>query len=91
MSNAIWKFSLGPQSAHTIGVPRGGEFIHADIQKGEFFVWALVPDTETEKENRYILIAPTGGIGDSRLTKEGHISTIMDGAYVWHVFEVKYD
>ena len=68
-----------------------GDLDEADIQHGEFFIWAIIPDTEAEKENRFFLIAATGGPEDSRTTKESHISTIMDGDYVWHVFEVRHE
>lgn len=91
MGNVIWKYSLGPTDAHTLSVPKGAEFIHADIQNGEFFVWAIIPDEIADHENRYILIAPTGGPGDDRLVARDHINTFLDKGYVWHVFEVKYD
>jgi hypothetical protein len=88
MSNVIWKYLLGPESAHTLSMPAGAEVIHADIQRGEFCLWAIIPDQSAEKENRYFLIAPTGGPGDSRVIKKNHITTFLDGMYVWHVFEV---
>lgn len=91
MSNVIWKYSLGPTVAHTLSMPKGAEIIHCDVQGGEFFAWAIIPDREAEKEDRHILIAPTGGIGESRVTKENHINTIIDGIYVWHFFEVQYE
>jgi len=91
MNNVIWKYSLGPTPNHTLSMPKGAEVIQADIQHGEFFIWAIIPDTEAEKENRFFLIAATGGPEDSRTTKESHISTIMDGDYVWHVFEVRHE
>ena len=88
MSNVIWKFSLGPTIDHTLSMPRGAEVLHADVQDGEFYLWALVDPAE-ELEDRHFIIAPTGGPGDDRISKANHISTIMDGRYVWHVFEVK--
>ncbi len=90
MSNVIWKYSLGPTNNHTLSMPKGAEVIHADIQHGEFFIWAIIPDPGAEKENRYFLIGPTGGSGDCRFKKENHITTFLDGSYVWHIFEVKH-
>ena len=91
MSNVIWKYSLGPTSNHTLWMPKGAEVIHADVQHGEFCLWAIIPDREAEKENRYFLIAGTGGPGDCRIIKGNHVTTFLDGAFVWHVFEVKYE
>lgn len=89
MSNVIWKYSLGPTKNHTLSMPVGAEVIHADIQNNEFFLWAIIPDPNAKQESRFFLIAPTGGSGDCRAIKENHITTFLDGTYVWHVFEVK--
>lgn len=84
----IYKYELvhGPQ---LLRLPRDSRILHADMQNGGLFLWALVNTTHPE-EGRQIIVTGTGHeIKENPVTQNLiHISTIMDDVYVWHVFEV---
>jgi hypothetical protein len=42
MDQVIWKSSVGPNAEYYLSMPRGAEILHADVQDGEFYLWALV-------------------------------------------------
>lgn len=56
---------------------------------GILCIWTLV-DTELEKENVTIALVGTGWpLDELNIQFENYITTINDGPYVWHAFEVK--
>ena len=71
-----------------IEMPMGAKIIHVDIQlshESQISLWAIVdPKKETEKRN--FVIYGTGW--DLSEDKMNHIGTVMDGIFVWHIFEV---
>lgn len=84
----IWKYTLS-ETISTVLIPKGSKILTVQLQFNEIAIWALINDTETEKEERKFQIIGTGhninhGPGD-------YIGTFQmnGGMYVFHVFEVK--
>jgi hypothetical protein len=88
MDRAVYKFEV-----HTAGgfgsvpMPAGAEILHADVQGGQVYVWALVdPDAPTTISRRLGYF----GTGHREIPPSArHIGTCIhrDFNLVWHVFE----
>lgn len=85
----IWKYPLNLGfNGQRIRFRKGAKILKADMQGEAICIWALVEDTEKE-EWRDIAIYGTGHrIPDELLNRLSFIDTVMDGSYVWHVFEL---
>lgn len=81
----IWKFPLELKGLQNISIPEGAEILNCAIQSGAVFLWALV-DSSLPLQRREIEMIGTG----NQIPEEErrYISTILDGALVWHIFEV---
>ena len=85
MSKSIWKFPLdGGVGPMVVEMPKGAEVLNAQIQGTAIVVWALVDIEATEGETRSFRIYGTGWAD----VEGRYISTIQDGQFVWHVYEV---
>ena len=81
----IWKYPLG------LGVtqhymPLGATPLHAQMQRGEPVLWALVEPSEKQELRTFDVY----GTGHTMRNDSGeYIATFQmaDGALVWHVFE----
>lgn len=81
----IYKYPLQLTDTQVIMMPRRAEILDVQVQKGQIQLWAMV-DVEEPLTPRTFHIIGTG----NKFTKKGrrYISTIQDGAFVWHIFEV---
>ena len=81
----IWKFPLELKGLQNISIPEGADILNCAIQNGGVFLWALV-DPSLPLQRREIEMIGTG----NQIPEEErrYISTIIDGALVWHIFEV---
>lgn len=79
----IWKFEL-EQGVQRLRVPEGATFLSAEMQHGQLCLWAIV-DPTAKKVPRGVQVIGTG----HPFFPEGlkYINTVIDGLYVWHVFE----
>lgn len=84
MTKTIWKYTLDLAGSQTIRMPRGAEILSVAVQANEFRLWALC-DPEAPIEPRVILVHGTGHPITDSLGR--HIGTVIDGSFVWHVFE----
>ena len=86
----IWKYPLNLGfNGQRIRFRKGAKILKADMQGDAICIWALVDDAEKE-EWREITIYGTGHrIPDELVDRLSFIDTVMDGAYVWHVFELQ--
>ncbi len=87
----VFKYTLAGSrsSVNTIlpiGLPPGAKVLHCDLQGTSFNLWALVDPHEQGVEERKFVIAGTGHYFIN--PADVYINTILDGAYVWHFFEV---
>lgn len=86
MIKIIYKYPLLHADLQAIEMPRGAQVLTVQEQFGELRLWALVDPTEPTVE-RAIRMAGTGHPIDA-----GHvgryISTVQQGSFVWHFFEM---
>lgn len=85
--NIIYKYKidLGPQN---IEMPKNAKILSAHFHSGGLFIWAAVDFAEKRKERRKIIVIGTGQIWNERHHDlNAFIGTIIQGAFVWHVFE----
>ena len=80
----IYKYKLDGGRTTTLELPELARVIHCAIQGDEYCIWVRV-DTDAPKVKRSFTIVGTGWEIEDSL---GHVGTILDGAFVWHIFEV---
>lgn len=83
----IWKYQLTMSaSPQPVNMPTGAQLLWFGFQQNEPVVWALV-DPGLIGETRWLQVVGTGQeISDEGLS--GHVGTVQEGPYVWHLFEV---
>ncbi len=88
MSDArtIWKYPL-EIGEDFIQVPDGGQFLTIQIQGKDICAWFLVDPNARNLVPRKFILVGTGQPFDPFDMQ--YQATVQDGAYVWHVFEVK--
>lgn len=86
---AVWKFPLN-LGLNSVMMPAGSEILSAAIQgekPGQLCCWARVAPS-APRELRRILVRGTGSELDE-FSFARFVATVLDGDYVWHVFEVR--
>jgi len=83
-THTIWKYPLELVDVQTISLPKGAEFRLLADQGGTLTLWYEV-DPGAEKADIQIIIAGTGHEIPVGLM---HLGSIMQGAFVWHVYRV---
>lgn len=79
---AIFKYDLQPN----MSVPKGAKILHVGAKANEpLCLWMLV-DPDQQYEQRSFEIIGTGQL-ISYPSKSVHIGTVIQGAFVWHIFE----
>ena len=81
----IWKFPLELKGLQNISIPEGAEILNCAIQNGGVFLWALVGPSLPLQRREIEMIGTGNQIPEE---ERRYISTIIDGALVWHIFEV---
>lgn len=74
------KFKDGVQDP---GLPYNAEIAHLAMQGGSICMWAVVDIRENAGDRRFIVY----GTGHPITTVGKHVGTVLDGQFVWHVFE----
>ncbi len=87
--NAIYKYELQMTSVQHLELPLACRILKMDVQHQRPFLWCWV-DTEVATETRRFVLVGTGHEIDNPLELT-YIDSIqvMDGALVWHLFEVE--
>ncbi len=80
----VYKYRLTGKYTTTLQLPKQAQILSVQMQEGVPTLWALVDPTE-ELIPRYFSIVGTGWEIEEEVT---HIGTFMEGAFVWHVFEI---
>ena len=82
----IYKYKLVGRNT-VLSLPKGALVLHADWQRGEPQLWALVTPGEETEERKFLFIG-TGH--DIQETKLQHVSSFLihGGEFVFHVLEV---
>lgn len=86
----IWKFPFSGRPGQMIShsMPKGAKILDVQLQEGIPMLWALV-EKDAPQERRSFTLLGTGW--DLPPELDGHlvhISTIQDGPFAWHAFEV---
>ena len=83
---AVWKYPLDLASSQTLALPVGAEIIHVGIDRfNAICMWATVNPKVTNTEHRVFNIVGTGAV---ELTDAmTHVGSVVQGDFVWHVFE----
>lgn len=82
----VWKFPLRIEDSYQhVPMPDAAAILHAEMQHGRLCLWALVDDSHAN-EDRVFRVFGTGH--DTAMDKIAHVSTVQDGPFMWHVFEV---
>jgi hypothetical protein len=84
--NRIYKFPLSHDAMQIVTLPDQAKVLHVGMQADRMQLWAEVDtDPNVPKVQRKILVIGTGWpLPNVNLR---HISTVIDGPDVWHVFE----
>lgn len=84
----IWKFVIGKANdVVNVGMPKDAKILSVAMQAGQLCLWALV-EPRAELTMRAIRVIGTGWDLADDIKKAAFIGTVLDGAFVWHVFEV---
>ena len=81
----VWKFSFEIKDTIKIKLPAFAEILHVETQGNFPAMWCLVDD-EAEYVEKTFYLRGTGHEVEKNLV---HISTWIDGPFVWHLFENK--
>lgn len=83
----IWKFPLGPDQPTIVSVPVDAKVVLVGIDpaSGRRAVWIELDDEQTMRD-RAFKIHGTGG----RISVGWqHVGSLIDGIYVWHIYEAR--
>ena len=85
-SPKIWKFQLEMADLQRIQMPEQSKILKAGYQGGNLFLWSVVRPSNkiVDREIRIL------GTGHSMMFEwyRGHIDTVFQGQFVWHVFDM---
>lgn len=95
----MWKFDLTPGLSVAGGYvelkarfDRGEEASHVAMQDGKLMLWTKVHDCGDEETRKFVVRGTGDDIRSSRVAPQfvtyRHVGTVLDGPYVWHVFEI---
>ncbi|OGC94148.1 MAG: hypothetical protein A2W25_12250 [candidate division Zixibacteria bacterium RBG_16_53_22] len=84
----VWKYYLKP-GENLLRVPKGAQFLHAQLQHNIVVIWALV-EPHRDAEERRLLAVGTGEFIQECVYDLVHKGTLqLDGGnLIYHVFEV---
>ncbi len=84
----IWKFEFKVDDDVRVKMPTGASIIHVGSQKSlHLCLWAVVEEKAATETRRFFV----RGTGHPMLRADAanHIGTVLDGSFVWHIFENK--
>lgn len=83
----VFKYEFDHTGEKGVMMPFGAEILHAGIQHEKTYVWALVDENSKVDQARRFRVY---GTGSQLIAPQAHkhISTIVVGGWVWHVFEL---
>lgn len=86
----IYKYPLDITDEQTVMMPCTHKILSAQIQKGSLYVWAWVDTNSTEMSVKFAVVG-TGNPIPFHIDPDKckFISTVQDGSFVWHIFEVE--
>lgn len=87
----IWKYEVAfDRDVTECRVPAGSKALHAGMQGDKLCVWVAVDVAPgRELETKGFSVVPTGATIPEHISLDGLVATVLDGGFVWHVFEVQ--
>lgn len=81
----IFKYQLTPSpGTQTTYMPTSAQILHVNMQDGMITFWSIFDDSSNSTYRTFKVYAT----GEPIFTdKQMYLGTVMDGSYVWHVFE----
>jgi len=88
----IWKSTLGDNAAllplgrmsAAVSLPAGARIVHAGMQGTKLCIWSIVEPSQETVLRQLVVV----GTGREVRNDAIYIGTVMDGPYVWHVFDI---
>jgi hypothetical protein len=88
MSKIIYKYKITESEDIQVEMPKGAQILHADIMSNGMHVWALVNPKHKLKKKTFRVIATGQEISDYDKKHYHYIKTMIDGIFVWHLYEL---
>jgi hypothetical protein len=82
----VYKYELNRSGLKEITLPEGSWIVKAAIQYDDICIWAVVDTKEINRKVHKFVVLGTGW--EIPCKHMDHIDTILEGPYVWHVFEI---
>lgn len=86
ITKRIFKFGLDITDYQMLHLPKGAVILCTMMQYGQLKIWCEVNTEVKVTEERRIIIVGTGNLITATAYK--YIGSVIDGSFVWHVFEV---
>lgn len=86
----IYKYQLTRTAAiqfNELNLFQDAEFLSAKMQGENLCCWFLVETTNGKEHRRFKIYGTGHEILEEDYLKEKYLDTIMDGPFVWHLFE----
>lgn len=83
---SVFKYQLNRDGVTELVLPKYSWIVKSAIQDDQICLWIVVDTTINEISVRKFSVYGTGW--DITFDSLDHIDTILDGSYVWHVFEI---
>ena len=86
----IHKYPLKAIDKQVVIMPLNSQILTVQMQRDQMYMWAMVTESNTDKEGHLIEIIPTGVTLNDNV-KRRYICTVQmcGGSLIWHVFEVE--
>ncbi len=88
MEHVIWKYELPFSDQVTLNLPENAHILSCQMQGRILCLWVVVNPANEAVERTFRVIG-TGHAFDFDSQDLEYITTVQDGALVWHIFELK--
>jgi hypothetical protein len=79
----VYKYRVALGEVANIALPHGAKVLHCGKQGADFQIWVEVPAGPASTRGFKLF-----GTGHSIPEDAGYISTVLDGPFVWHCYEL---
>lgn len=84
--NTVHEYFFPETGTLEIGLPLDAQPLHGDKQGNDWCLWVLLDPTQEIVTRRFVIHGTGRGILRDPESMR-HISTFLDGPFVWHMFE----
>jgi len=81
----VFKYKLEGVITH-LKVSADHDIVHVGEQRGDYFAWVEVDETQTKKDALVDLILYVVGTGQPIPPNSSHHQSFQDGNFVWHIY-----